>query len=140
MSSAHAVPARQYPVVRQYMTPSPCTIARNQPLSVAQRVMREHGIRHLPVLDRDAVVGVISEHDVLLVESLPGANPTDVRVEEAMVPNPYVVTPDTPIAEVALTLMERRIGSAIAMEGGRAVGVFTTVDALRALGDLLAEK
>jgi acetoin utilization protein AcuB len=135
-----ATPAHQYPTVRQYMTPSPCTIARNQPLTIAQRTMREHGIRHLPVLDGDTVIGVLSEHDCLLVQSLPGTNPTDVRVEEAMVPQPYLVSPDTPVAEVAQALMERRIGSAIAMEGDRAVGVFTTVDALRVLTDLLVAK
>jgi acetoin utilization protein AcuB len=135
-----AVPTHQYPTVRQYMTPSPCTVPRNQSLSIAQRIMREHGIRHLPVLDGEAVIGVLSEHDALLVESLPGSNPTDVRVEEAMASDPYCVTPDTPIAEVALVLRERRIGSAIVIEEERVVGVFTTMDALRALTELLAEK
>ena len=135
-----ALPAHQYPTVRQYMTLAPCTIARNQPLTIAQRTMSEHGIRHLAVLDGQVVVGVLSELDLLRAQSLPGSNPTDVRVEEAMVPDPYFVTPDTPISEVALTLMERKIGSAIAMEDDRPVGVFTTVDALRVLTDLLVEK
>jgi acetoin utilization protein AcuB len=135
-----ALPAHQYPTVRQYMTPAPCTIARNQPLTIAQRTMSEHGIRHLAVLDGELVVGVLSERDLLRAQALPGTNPTDVRVEEAMVPDPYVVTPDTPVAEVAQTLMERKIGSAIAMEDDHPVGVFTTNDALRVLTDLLAEK
>jgi acetoin utilization protein AcuB len=135
-----ALPALQYPTVRQYMTPAPCTIARNQPLTIAQRTMDERGIRHLPVLDGEVVVGVLSEHDLLRAQSLPGTNPTDVRVEEAMAADPYFVSPDTPIAEVALTLMERKIGSAIAMEDDRPVGVFTTIDALRVLTDLLVER
>jgi len=135
-----AAPAHQYPTVRQYMTPAPCTIARNQPLTIAHRTMREHGIGHLPVIDGGVVIGVLSERDVLLVESLPGANPTDVRVEEAMARDPYLVTPDTPVAEVAAALMERRISSAIAIEGDRPVGVFTAVDALHVLTDLLAER
>jgi acetoin utilization protein AcuB len=140
MSPDAAVPAHQYPTVRQYMTPAPCTIARNQSLSVAHRTMRERGIGHLPVLDGEIVVGVLSERDVLLLESLPGANPTDLRVEEAMAPDPYFVTPDTPVAEVARALRERMIGSAIALEGVRPVGVFTTSDALHVLADLLTEK
>jgi acetoin utilization protein AcuB len=135
-----ALSAHQYPTVRQYMTPGPCAIARNQPLTIAQRTMSEHGIHHLAVLDGQVVVGVLSERDLLRAQSLPGSNPTDVRVEEAMVPDPYFVTPDTPVAEVALTLMERKISSAIAMEDERPVGVFTTTDALRVLTDLLAEK
>jgi acetoin utilization protein AcuB len=121
------------------MTPSPCTIARNQPLSVAQRLMRDKGIRHLPVLDGDQVIGILSERDILLVESFPGVNPTDLRVEEAMAPGPYQVTPDAPLAEVVATLLERRIGSAIIVDNTQAIGVFTTIDALRALADLLAK-
>jgi acetoin utilization protein AcuB len=132
-----AVPVKQYPTVRQYMTPSPWTIARNQSISVAQRLMRDRGIRHLPVLDGPRVAGIISERDILLVESCPGVNPTDLRVEEAMAPNPYEVSPDAPLAEVVTTLLERRIGSAIVLEEDRVTGVFTTADALRALADLL---
>jgi acetoin utilization protein AcuB len=122
------------------MTPSPWTIARNQPISIAQRLMRQRNIGHLPVLDEDRVVGVLSERDILLAESLPGVNPTDLRVEEAMAPGPYEVTPDAPLAEVVSTLLERRIDSAIVMEDNRVTGVFTTVDALRALSDLLAAR
>ncbi len=132
-------PVHQYPTVRQYMTPSPCTIARNQPLSVAQRLMRERSIHHLPVLDREQVVGILSERDILLVESFPGVNPTDLRVEEAMSSAPYQATADAPLAEVVATLLERHIGSAIIVEDDRAIGVFTTADALRALADLLTK-
>ena len=120
------------------MTPSPHTIARNQSVSVAHRLMRDHGIRHLPVLDGNQVVGILSERDILLCESFPGVNPTDLRVEEAMAPGPYTVTPEAPLAEVVATLLDRGIGSAIVLEGDKVTGVFTTVDALRALGDLLA--
>ena len=121
------------------MTPSPWTIARNQPISIAQGLMRQRGIGHLPVLDGERVVGILSERDILLVESLPGVNPTDLRVEEAMAPSPYEVTPDAPLAEVVSTLLDRRIGSAIVVDQDRVTGVFTTVDALRALADLLAK-
>jgi acetoin utilization protein AcuB len=131
------VPAHQYPTVRQYMTGGPSTVPRDQSVSVAHRIMREAGIAHLPVMDGPAVVGILTERDVLLMESLPGVNPTDLRVEEAMVPDPYEVTPEAPLAEVVATLLDRRIGSAIVIDEGRVVGVFTMVDALRALSDLL---
>jgi acetoin utilization protein AcuB len=139
VSTETGLPVHQYPTVRQYMTPSPCTVPRDQAVTVAHRLMREHGIRHLPVMDGEAVVGVLSERDILLVESLPGVNPTDMRVEEAMAPDPYEVTPDAPLAEVVATLLQRRIGSAIIVDDGRVAGVFTTVDALRALAELLAK-
>jgi acetoin utilization protein AcuB len=140
MNEAAAPLVHQYPTVRQYMTPSPWTIARNQPLSIARRMMLEHGVRHLPVLDGGRVAGIITERDLLLVESLPGVNPTDVRVEEAMVAEPFEVTADTPLAEVVDRMLERKIGSAIVVEGDRVIGVFTTIDGLRALRDLLERR
>ena len=72
------------------------------------------------------------------MESLPGVNPTDVRVEEAMVQNVFTAAPDEPVAEIVQTMVQRKLGSAVVMEGDRVIGVFTTIDALRALAELLA--
>ena len=103
-------------------------------------MMLDQGIRHLPVLDGGKIVGLLSERDLLLVESLPGVNPTDVRVEEAMVQNVFTVEPETPVGEVVETMIERKLGSALVTEGERVIGVFTTIDALRALHELLERR
>src|ERR1051325_3110972 len=137
MTMKATLPVRQYPVVREHMTPSPHTIARTKSMSTARRVMREHDVRHLPVLDGGQIVGIVSERDLLLIESLPGVNPTNVSVEEAMVQDVFTATPDTPIGEVIETMIDRKLGSAIITEGERVIGVFTTIDALRALHELL---
>jgi len=99
--------------------------------------MLDQSVQHLPVLDGGNIVGLLSERDLLLVESLPGVNPTDVRVEEAMVQDVFTVPPDVPIGEAIETMIERKLGSAIVTEGERVIGVFTTIDALRALHHLL---
>ena len=119
------------------MTDSPHTVGPTRSLAVARKIMLDHGVRHLPVLDGGAIVGLLSERDLLLVESLPGVNPTDVRVEEAMVQNVFTVEPETPIGEVVETMIERKLGSAVVTEGEQVIGVFTTIDALRALHELL---
>lgn len=137
MSPTLPSPVRQYPVVREFMTPSPHTIARNRSLSAAGAAMRDHRVRHLPVMDGGRIAGVVSERDILLIESLPGVNPTDVRVEEAMVKDVFTVTPDTPVGEAIETMIDRKVGSAIVADGERVLGVFTTIDALRALHSLL---
>lgn len=129
----------QFPVVRQYMTPAPHTIGRARSLAAARQMMLEHRVRHLPVLDAGRIAGVLSERDLFLVESLPGVNPTDVRVEEAMVENVFTVAPDAPIGEVVETMIERKLGSAVVSEGEHVVGVFTTIDALQALHELLEQ-
>ena len=119
------------------MSDSPHTIGPTRSLAVARGMMLDQGIRHLPVLDGGNIVGLLSERDLLLVESLPGVNPTDVRVEEAMVQNVFTVEPDAPVGEVVETMIERKLGSAVVTQGERVIGVFTTIDALRALHELL---
>lgn len=140
MNLEHHVPVHQFPTVRQFMTTTPHTISPVQSLATAGRVMREHGIRHLPVLHGGRIVGLISERDLLLVESLPAVDPAEVRVEEAMVQSVFTVAPDDPVAEVAESMIERKLGSAVVMEGPLVVGVFTTIDALRALHELLEKR
>jgi acetoin utilization protein AcuB len=122
------------------MTPAPQTIGPTRSLAVARRMMQEHGIRHLPVLDGGRIVGLLSERDLFLVESLPNVNPTDVRVEEAMVQEVFTVQPDTPIGEVVEQMIARKLGSAVVCDDDRVVGVFTTIDALGALHELLEER
>src|ERR1044071_3301529 len=132
-----AEPVRQFPEIREYMTPAPLPTTPTRSLTSAVKTMRRKRVRHLPVLDGDRVVGVLSQRDILIIESLPGVNPTEVRVEEAMVRDVFTVRPDTPIAEALETMIAKKIGSAIVTEGKRVIGVFTTIDALRALYRLL---
>jgi acetoin utilization protein AcuB len=137
MSAESGTPTHQFPTVRQYMTASPLTISRAQPLSNARRLMVDQRVRHLPVLDGEEVIGLLSERDVLLAESLPGVNPTELRVEEAMTEGACVVGPDAPLGEAVQEMIRRKIGSVVVVDDGRVSGVLTTVDALRALADLL---
>jgi acetoin utilization protein AcuB len=131
---------RQYPTIREYMTDAPHTVARNRSLASARRMMKDHRVRHLPVLEAGKIVGLLSERDLLFIEALPNVNPTDVRVEEAMVDDVFTASPETPVGEVIETMIVRKVGSAVVVDGDRVVGVFTTIDALRALHELLEPK
>jgi acetoin utilization protein AcuB len=119
------------------MTASPHTIGRARSLSVATKMMRDNQVRHLPVLDGGRIVGIVSERDILMIESLPGVNPTDVRVEEAMVEDVFTVAPETPVGEAIEMMIDRKLGSAVVSSGEHVIGVFTTIDALQAFHDLL---
>ncbi len=123
--------------IRRYMTVSPVVVASDRTLAEALQTMREHRIRHLPVVDGGKLVGVVSQRDLYLLQSVRGVDMCSERVSEAMTPEPYAVDPDAPVAEVASVMAERKYGSALVVERGEVVGVFTTVDALRALGALL---
>lgn len=119
--------------VYAYMTPSPLTIGRDQPLSVAHAIMMKHNVRHLPVLDGGVLVGIVSDRDLRLVESISGTNPRTTFVEEAMTPEPFMVPADAPLADVIEEMIAHKYGCAVVMERAGVVGIFTTIDAMRAL-------
>lgn len=126
---------KQMPAVEKYMTPMPHTINKSMPLKTAIGIMREHRIRHLPVQEGGTLVGVISDRDLKLATGLPGAR--DFKVEDIMTPDPYVVAPDARLDGVASKMAEHKFGCAIVVERSKVVGVFTTVDAMKALYETL---
>jgi acetoin utilization protein AcuB len=125
------------PTIQKYMTTAPQTIGEDQPMALAHRMMREHHIRHLPVLRGAKVVGIVSDRDLNTVETLADVDPRKVLVSEAMTAEPYVVGPDTEIDEVVSTMAKQKYGSVVVTQHDKVVGMFTTVDACRALADLL---
>ena len=119
------------------MTTSPHSIGVEQTLARAQAVMQEHKIRHLPVLHGGKLVGIVTDRDVHLVESLKDVDPRLVTVSDAMAQSVYSVAPEAPLDEVVSEMASRKYGSAIVMQNEKVVGIFTTVDVCRALADLL---
>lgn len=122
--------------IKHFMTPSPHTIGPRQTMARAHAIMRENRIRHLPVVDEGRVVGIVTERDLHLMETLPDSQPDDVFIEDAMTPDPYTVPLDAPIDDVATTMAQNKFGCAVVVENGRPCGVFTTVDALYALAQM----
>jgi len=121
------------PTIEHYLTTVLVVIEPQQPVAQAARLMREHGFHHLPVMQNGRPVGVISERDILLIESLRDVDPREVLVEEAMSPQLYLVDPEAPMRKVAADMADRHYGCAVVARGDRVYGVFTTTDALRAL-------
>lgn len=129
--------SKPIPTIQKYMSTSPHTIGQDQTMTLAHRMMREHHIRHLPVLQEARIVGIISDRDLNLIESLGDVDPKVVTVFEAMTPDPYVVEPDVALDEVVSTMAEKKYGCAVVVQHNKVVGIFTTVDACRAFAELL---
>lgn len=127
------------PTVDRYMTPSPLTIRQDAPLTEAHELMRAHTIRHLPVLEGRELVGLVSLGDLHLLETLDGVDPAEATMREAMSDNPYTATPRAPLRVVAAEMAARKISSAVVVEDDRVVGIFTAVDGLRGLSQLLEQ-
>ena len=127
------------PCVRQYMTLVPKAITVGQSLGQASEYMRKLHVRHLPVLKAGNPVGVISDRDIHLAINFNELDALAMPVEVALTPDPFFTTPETPISEVAALMAERKFDWVLVMDRERLVGIFTAVDALRAVADILRE-
>lgn len=129
--------SKAIPTIQKYMTTSPHSIGIEQPIAHAHKLMSEHRIRHLPVLAGGKLVGMVTARDLALIESFDEIDPHTTNVEDAMSGNVYSVSPDAGLDEVVMEMAEKKYGSAVVLQNGHVVGMFTTVDVCRALGELL---
>jgi acetoin utilization protein AcuB len=124
--------------IGEHMSTAPATIESAKSLDAAHELMQARRIHHLPVTHAGQLVGMVTARDLALVEALPGVNPAEVPVEEAMSQDVYVVSPDSPLRLAVAEMAQRKLGSAVVMEHGQVVGVFTATDACRVLSLLLS--
>jgi len=103
--------------------------------------MNQAGYRHLPVVENDTLVGIITDRDIRLAVNSPFVDvDTDlaresvldgVRVEDCMTRDPQCVSPDTPLHAVADLLVLNKFGAMPVMEEGKLVGMISYVDFLK---------
>ncbi len=125
------------------------TIQRDESVDRAQTLMTINAIRHVPVLAGRQLVGILSERDVLgiMVQQRRAACglkagkayflPPGVRVDEAMTPDPVVVSPDTDIEAAARLLITHKIGCLPVVDRGRVVGIITETDILGVFTEIM---
>jgi acetoin utilization protein AcuB len=123
--------------IKDYMVTSPYSVQTGTIVQEAVELMKEHGIRHLPVKEGDRLVGIFSDRDIMSASFIDDA--LKGPVENIMVHNPRSFRDDTPLEEVIRAMDEEGIGSAIVIDSQRAiVGIFTEKDAIRAFAQYLA--
>lgn len=128
------------PSIEKYMTTTPYTIGSDQSLAKAEKLMSEHRIRHLPVLDGGKLVGLLSDRDVKMVESFKDVDPEKVLISEAFNQDVYMVSPKAPLNEVCAEMVSHKYGSVLVVDNHKLVGIFTWIDALGAFSELLGTR
>lgn len=124
--------------VDEFTTPDPITADESLSIDELHQLMEKYGIRHLPVMRGEAVVGIISDRDVRLVSGLSYAEKLQVQAADLMVADPLAVNANTPLDEVAYAMSEKKVGSVIVKDDdGRLLGIFTATDALNALIEII---
>jgi acetoin utilization protein AcuB len=142
--------------VGMWMTKDVVTIEPTATLDAAARLMADHRIRRLPVLEgpsRDSkLVGILSATDVLHALP-PNLNPfagvptrdrptfapsTDasISVQDVMTRDPFTIAADAPIEAAAALLRSRKIGALPVVRSARLLGMITESDVFRAFTQL----
>ena len=119
--------------VEEFTTPNPITATTHSKVEELARVMKEHGIRHIPIMQNEKVVGIVSDRDLKVIASLKMLEKSFLTAADIMSRDPVTVDSSTPLDEVAFEMSEKKIGSVIVTENDQLVGIFTLTDALNAL-------
>jgi acetoin utilization protein AcuB len=122
-------------------------VSPSDSVRTAWGLLRKHRIRHLPVLEKEKLVGIVTDSDIRLVFPsglTTGAREQDphdalekVRVRDIMTKQVITVTPESSIGDAARLILERRIGGLPVMQGGRLVGIITKTDILAAFVEIV---
>ncbi len=129
--------------VSQVMSSGAITIGAQETVGTALKLMDEHDVRHLPVLDKGALVGIVSDRDLRACQPpLEGEwdridyamRLLDQPVHQHMTPNPHCVTTDAGIGEAVDKVVNHRIGCLCVVDGTNTlVGVVSQLDLLAEL-------
>ncbi len=137
-------------IARDLMTPNPLTVTPQASIAEAWDVIGELAVRHIPVVENGALVGMLSDRDLARVDiakvlRVEGADALREELEtpivEIMTSDVISVQPETGVGEVISLLLEHKIGAVPVVEPGtrEVLGIISYVDVLRALQDLVEE-
>jgi len=129
---------KKIPAIKSVMTPSPLSVAIDEPVRVAEDMMIDHEVRHLPVTESGDLVGLLSDRDIAFRSNSPESDLQDrLRVRDVCSLEVYAVEVGEPLDLVLNEMVDRRIGSAVVTEKGKVVGLFTATDACRCFAEFL---
>jgi acetoin utilization protein AcuB len=133
--------------VSKWMSPKVVTLRPTDSISTAIHLMKEKRIRRIPIVNEsEKLVGIVSDRDLKDV-SPSRATTLDIwelhavldklKIADVMTKKPWTVTPETPIENAALVMLEKRVEGLPVLDGkGNLVGILTEGDVFRALVDI----
>lgn len=74
--------------VEEFTTPNPVTANENDSVEILSNLMNKHGIRHLPIMRNEQVVGVISERDLKIIHGLEMHEKSELLAKDIWQPSP----------------------------------------------------
>ena len=123
-------------LVARRMSRNPIAILPEASIQEAIELMKEHSIRHLPVVDgEERLVGWVSDTDLrgVFIASMI----EELTVGDVMIADPITVSSSDVLEQAALLITKHKIGGMPVLEDGKLVGIITVVDILEAFVDIM---
>lgn len=131
--------------VSGWMTEKVYTVSPEESISEVIRLMKEKGIKHIPVVRNGKLKGILSDRDIR--EFSPSkATALDVyevhyllgrtKVKSLMKTDVCTVSPDTPVEVAASIMFDRDIGCLPVIEKGSIAGIISDKDIFKVLIDI----
>lgn len=128
--------------VSHIMTTEILTVQRTDTLREVKRIFENQAIRHLPVLEGETIVGIISKADLIrlnygeLFGNQDDSSLLDMlSIAQIMTDKPKVISPETTIREAADVFLHEEFHALPVVLDGKPVGIVTTTDVIRFLAD-----
>ena len=135
--------------VEEYMNTNVITVSSDTLIHDAEKIMREHKIRRLPVVDKGKLVGVITRDKLREVAPSP-LTPlalweldyllAKMKVKDAMEKEPFTITPDTTVEQAVSEAQKRGIGTLLVVDKDKPdklLGIATTTDLYKLTTEIL---
>jgi acetoin utilization protein AcuB len=132
--------------VADAMTKDPATLGPEDSLMKAVEMMRKRGIRRLPVVVGDMIVGLLAEGDLKRAQpsALSDSEAEFIQVMDEtpisriMIQNPITTTEGASLLEAAQTLHTTKYGALPVLRDGKLIGIITDSDLVQSLVHLLS--
>lgn len=132
-------------LVKDWMSKELITVNENISMMKALRIIKDHKIRRLPVVNNAKLVGIITDRD--LKEASPSKATTldvhelyyllsEIKIKDLMSKNPITIRPDESVEKAAALMLENRISGLPVVENGNLVGIITQTDIFKVLTSL----
>lgn len=120
--------------VEEFTTPDPITAVETTSIDELILLMKQHGVRHIPILRAQKIIGIVSDRDVRVASGLNAREKMQIEARHIMAMDPVTVSSQDTLEEVAFEMSKSKIGSVIVNdENEKFYGIFTVTDALNAL-------
>ncbi|MHC1591534.1 MAG: CBS domain-containing protein [Candidatus Helarchaeales archaeon] len=111
-------------LVKEVMNDKPISISLPNSRDAALEIFEKTGVKSLPVLKNDELIGIITHNDLLL-------KPSEDQLALLMTRNPVVVTPNDDVRKAIRLLIDKNLRRLPVVEKKRLVGIFSVEDLIR---------